>query len=265
MPSVCIGDTFKQLRAKSEKALVVFVTAGDPHLSQLPAIIDALQKGGADIIELGIPFSDPIADGPTIQAASQRALDAGATPRGVLESLHECDSKVPIVLMGYYNPVLRYGLSAFADAAHSAGARATIISDLTPEESEEWCEASRDNQLDTIFLAAPTSTEDRLDKVADQSTGFIYAVSRAGVTGASSSVPDSAIQLVHRLKNRTGTPVCVGFGISKPEHVREVCEVADGAVVGSSIVTLIHNLWSEGRGAEFLIEEVRQLKQATLI
>jgi tryptophan synthase alpha chain len=263
MPAVSLDSKFAELAQKGEKALVTFVTAGDPELGQLPAVVDALQEGGADVIELGVPFSDPIADGPTIQAASQRALDRGVTPTAVLGALSKCDLKVPIVLMGYYNPILRRGLAEFAAASRVAGTSGTIVSDLTPEESDGWVEASRANELSTIFLAAPTSTDARLDAVASRSTGFVYAVSRTGVTGASLSLSPDAVALVQRLRSRTANPICVGFGISTPEHVKAVCEVADGAVVGSRLVTLLADEWQEGKGRARIVDWVASLKAAT--
>lgn len=257
-----IGDRFAQLRAKGERALVLFVTAGDPSLDELPAILDALAEGGADIVEVGIPFSDPIADGPTIQASSQRALDRGVTPAAALDALAGFD-KTPVVLMGYYNPILRAGLDESADAAQAAGVCATIVSDLTPEEAGDWISASLAHGLDNIFMAAPTSTDERLDIVCRNAGGFVYAVSRTGVTGAGNEVPAEVANLVRRLKARTDLPVCVGFGISTPEHVRMVCEVADGAVIGSWLVDKLANEWNDGAGRGELIAKIMALKEAT--
>ena len=258
-----LASRFTDLRQKGEKALVTFVTAGDPPLEDLPVIVAALQEGGADVIEVGVPFSDPIADGPTIQAAGQRALDAGTTPRAVLEAVGRCRLQVPVVLMGYYNPVLRFGLRSFAEAARDAGVAGNIVSDLTPEEADPWIAASKACGLATVFLAAPTSTDERLDAVASRSTGFVYAVSRTGVTGASAALSPDAVGLVARLRARTESPVCVGFGISEPDHVRAVCEVADGAVVGSRLVSLLHEEWDGGAGRARVVEWVAALKAAT--
>ncbi|MFY9234548.1 MAG: tryptophan synthase subunit alpha [Fimbriimonadaceae bacterium] len=257
-----LQDRFRKLSEIGEKALVLFVTAGDPPLDQLPAILACLEEAGADVIELGIPFSDPIADGPTIQASSQRALDRGVTPSAVIESLSKCSVGVPVVLMGYYNPVLRIGLREFAQQAREAGASGTIISDLTPEESEPWVSASRQAGLDTIFLVAPTSTPERIKMACRDSTGFVYAVSRTGVTGTSDSLPAEVSGLVAGVKACTETPVCVGFGISKPEHVRSVCEVADGAVVGSWLVDSLAREWDDGRGSSKIGQSIRALKAA---
>ncbi|HVT11500.1 MAG TPA: tryptophan synthase subunit alpha [Fimbriimonadaceae bacterium] len=258
-----IAAKFADLKARGEKALVLFVTAGDPRLEDLPAILSTLEEGGADLVEVGIPFSDPIADGPTIQASSQRALDQGVTPSAIYELLAANRASVPLVAMGYYNAVLRLGLGAAAETLARAGFSGTIVSDLTPEESGDWKEASRQAGLDTIFLAAPTSTDARLDEVCRRSSGFVYAVSRMGVTDANVCVPPEARDLVTRIKARTALPVCVGFGISKPEHVRMVCEVADGAVIGSWLVDLLHREWKGGAGRGRIVELIRELKAAT--
>lgn len=258
-----LKEAFEQCAARGEKALIPFVTAGDPSLADLPSILTMLEEAGADAIEVGIPFSDPIADGPTIQASSQRALDRGVTPAAVLEKLSEASVRCPIVLMGYYNPVLRIGLDGFARQAKTAGAAGTIISDLTPEESEEWITAARAVGLDTIFLVAPTSTDARIQLACASSTGFVYAVSRTGVTGADVTMSSSVASLVQRVKACTSLPVCVGFGIGTPNHVREVCASADGAVVGSSLVDRLHNEWNDGRGANAIKAWVESLKAAT--
>ncbi|MBS1718535.1 MAG: tryptophan synthase subunit alpha [Armatimonadetes bacterium] len=265
MPSsqASIQDRFSKLRGLGEKALVLFVTAGDPPLAELPAILGALEEGGADLIEIGIPFSDPIADGPTIQASSQRALDRGVNMEGVLSAVKAASVSIPIVAMGYLNPILRMGVREAAQRFASASISGTIVSDLTPEEGADWIKASRDQMLDTIFLAAPTSTDARLDLVCKDSTGFVYAVSRTGVTGTGSAVPSDVLSLVTRIKERTQLPVCVGFGISKPEHVRMVCGAADGAVIGSWLVQWLAANWQGGAGRAALIEQIRELKAAT--
>jgi tryptophan synthase alpha chain len=258
-----IAQTFERLRAKGERAFVAFVTAGDPPLEHLPAILEMLQEAGADIIELGIPFSDPIADGPTIQASSQRALDRGVTPTAALEALSRAKLDVPVVLMGYYNPVLRRGVREFARQAKAAGASGTIISDLTPEEAHPWIDASKSEGLDNIFLVAPTSTDERVTEACRFCTGFVYAVSRTGVTGSTASVPEDVQRLVGKIKACSGLPVCVGFGITKPEHVRTVCEVADGAVVGSWLVDLLQREWKDGKGRTDIARQLADMKAAT--
>jgi len=263
IPVSSIANRFEQLQKKGEKALVLFFTAGDQPLSELPAIVDALVEGGADLIEIGIPFSDPFGEGPTIQASSQRALDNGATPVEILQAIGQVRAAVPIVTMGYYNPVLRFGLEEFAVASRQHGLSGTIVSDLVPDEAEAWCQASAKAGIDTIFLVAPTSTEQRIADVCAKSTGFVYAVSRTGVTGAENSVPVDVRSLVERIKSQTDKPVCVGFGISKPDHVKMVCEVADGAVVGSALVNLLHNEWKGGQGLQIIVDAITALKSAT--
>jgi tryptophan synthase alpha chain len=258
-----LSRRLSDLRSRGEKALVLFFTAGDQPLSELPAIVDALQEGGADAVEIGIPFSDPFGEGPTIQASSQRALDRGVTPSAILQAVSQIPASVPLVTMGYYNPVLAYGLAAFAAASKDSGASGTIISDLVPDEAGAWAEASAKAGIDTIFLIAPTSTEQRIQEVAELTTGFVYVVSRTGVTGAENQVPPDVQALVARVRAKTQKPICVGFGISTPEHVRMVCEVADGAVVGSYLVNLLHQHWNGGAGRDRIVEAVRELKAAT--
>jgi len=259
-----LADRFNYLKERKEKALVLFLTAGDQPLDELGGIVDALQDGGADVIEIGIPFSDPFGEGPTIQASSQRALDNGATPRRILAAVKAIRVRVPIVTMGYYNPILRFGLAEFARTSKDAGVCGTIVSDLVPDEAEAWCTASADAGIDTIFLAAPTSTEARIDEVCARTTGFVYAVSRTGVTGAENQVPVDVQGLVGRIRAKTDKPICVGFGISTPEHVRMVGEVADGAVVGSYLVNLLHKEWNGGTGRAKIVTSVKALKLATL-
>ena len=260
-----LSETFDTLSQKGEKALVVFVTAGDPELPELPAILTTLQEAGADVIEIGLPFSDPIADGPVIQASSFRALQGGATRTKILAALAATRVEVPVVLMGYYNTFLRPGLLAFAEEAKEAGVSGAIICDSIPEEADDWVNVGRDAGLDTIFLAAPTSTTERLDAVAEQSTGFVYAVARTGVTGATSGSSEETIDLIQHLKNRTETPVCVGFGVSEPAQVKALCEFADGVVVGSSLVKLIAEKWNQGHGRDEVYDYVNSLKEATRV
>lgn len=246
------------------KALVTFVTAGDPDIGQLPDILQVLQEAGADLIEVGIPFSDPIADGPTIQASSQRALDRGIRLDEIFDAVAIAKIETPIVFMGYTNTAQRMGLSAFAERCQGCGAAGVILSDLLPDDAQEWREAAGAQGLNTIFLAAPTSTDARIERVAAASTGFVYCVSRTGVTGAGAEVPPEVADTVRRIKLHTSLPVFVGFGISKPEHVRMVCEVADGAVIGSALVDLLHREWKSGAGRKTITEYVRSLKAATL-
>lgn len=263
------ADRFALLREKNEKALVLFVTAGDPFPDRTADVVVALAEAGADAIELGVPFSDPLADGPTIQAANQRALDAGMTPPKVLEIVRDVRSRgvtVPIVLMGAWNPVLQYGIERFAADAVAAGADATIQTDLTPEEALAWKRASDAAGLDTIFLLAPTSTPERMDRVGKLASGFIYCVSRTGVTGYRDDVPADLPPLIDAIRARaSGTPICVGFGISKPEHVRAISREthADGVIVGTSLVDLLHRERANPRVLEIVHDYVATLKAAT--
>ena len=258
-----LSQTFERLQRQNEKGLVLFVTAGDPSLGDLPAILSTLTEAGADVVEVGLPFSDPIADGPVISAASQRALLAGTTTKSVLACLRDCPREAPLVVMGYYNPILRYGLGTFAEQASSAGVSGAIICDLTPEESGDWESNAKKFGLATIFLCAPTSTKARLQEVASKSTGFVYAISRTGVTGAKEQSLSEGKLLVENLKRLTSTPVCLGFGISTPSHVREASSFADGVIVGSWLVDALARSWDRGRGRQKIFDEVAQLKEAT--
>ncbi len=238
-----IATRFAQLRARNEKALVAFVTAGDPLPEGTADLVVALASAGADVIELGVPFSDPLADGPTIQASSQRSLDAGMTPPRVLQIVREIRhrSDVPLVVFGAWNPFLAYGAERFARDAVEAGADGTIITDLTPEEARDWKRICGEAGLDTIFLLAPTSTPARMALVAQMASGFIYCVSRTGVTGARQDVPQELASLVAQIREKAGElPICVGFGIAAPTQARQICQYADGIVVGSALVDLLH-------------------------
>ncbi len=221
-----------------KKSLVCFLTAGDPSLACLPEVVAGLARGGADAVEIGIPFSDPIADGPVIQAASQRALDRGVRVRDVLEAVALVRERtdVPIILMTYYNPVLRLGLPEFASAAKQHGADGVIVTDLTPEEAGPWCAASAGQGLDTVFLVAPTSTDARVRAACEISTGFVYCVARTGVTGAGETAWSETRDLVTRVRAVTPLPALVGFGVRSAVDVAAVHEFADGAIVGSAFV-----------------------------
>jgi tryptophan synthase alpha chain len=254
---------FEAARARGEAALVTYVMGGDPDLATSKAAALACADGGADLLEIGMPFSDPIADGPTIQASTQRALDRGVTPHRVLEMLAGCSGETPLVLMGYYNPILRWGLESFARDAKRAGVSGVIVSDLIPEEAGEWRTACREVGLDSVMLAAPTSTPERMKAVCEASTGFVYLVSRTGVTGAQQTLAADLPNLVRRVQEFTTLPVCVGFGVSRPDQVSEVAIHADGVVIGSWLVDRLAATWDSGRGRDALLEEVRALKAAT--
>lgn len=238
-----IGRLFERKRDEGRPALIAYITAGDPHPSQTAGLVHALERGGADLIELGVPFSDPIADGPVIQRASDRALKAGTNLRKVLEMASEIRQKsdIPLLLFTYLNPALRYGFEALARDSVRAGIDGCLLTDLSVEEAAPYVKAWRAEGLDTVFLAAPTSTDHRLALVAQYSSGFIYLVSRTGVTGEQSSVSGAASELVARMRAITTLPLAVGFGISTAAQVAEVGAVADGVVVGSAIVRCIEN------------------------
>ncbi|XHH07535.1 MAG: tryptophan synthase subunit alpha [Candidatus Bathyarchaeia archaeon] len=266
-----IKQVFQNNRVNGNGCLIGYITAGDPAPEVTPKIADALIRGGVDILELGLPFSDPIADGPTIQAASLRALNAGTTPMKVLEIAKQikADHDVPIVIMTYYNPVFRVGLDKFLAAAKEHGVNGFIVPDLPVEEADDFKKAANAHGLDTIFLAAPSTSNERLTKIVAASSGFVYLVSRFGVTGAKTSVEDSTLQLIQRVQPFTSgkIPLAVGFGISQPEHVHSVIKAgADGAIVGSAFINLIlKNEDNTGLMLKELQKTANELKVATKI
>jgi tryptophan synthase alpha chain len=235
-----ISKRFDQLKRENRKALVAFITAGDPHLSFTERIVPEIAKAGADIIELGVPFSDPMADGPTIQLSSERALSSGTDLASILATVKNirkgCD--VPILLMGYYNPVFVFGLERFCIEAAAAGVDGVLLVDLPPEEAGEFIRFARHSSIDFIPLLTPTSDDSRMAKVKKTGSGFIYYVSVAGVTGARSAVAGDIGGMVEKIRKSASLPVAVGFGISTPEQAFEVSRLADGVVVGSALVKL---------------------------
>jgi tryptophan synthase alpha chain len=241
MSQTRIGRLFERLRAERRAALIAYITAGDPSPERTPALVHALERGGADLIELGVPFSDPIADGPVIQRGSSRALAAGTTVAKVLQIAAEIrrNSEIPLLLFTYLNPVLRYGLEALARDAVTRGVDGCLLTDLSVEEAEPYVAAMRAAGLDTVFLVAPTSTERRLKLVAQYSTGFAYLVSRTGVTGERTALSDGIAPLVRSMRKATDLPLAVGFGISTADQARSVGAIADGVVVGSAFVRVI--------------------------
>jgi tryptophan synthase alpha chain len=236
-----ISGRIQSLFKNGRKALIAYITAGDPTPERTPELVFALQRGGVDLIELGIPFSDPIADGPVIQRGAERALKAGTNVKKVLEIARNVreKSQIPLVLFTYLNPVLRYGLDALARDAKAAGIDGCLLTDLSVEEALGYTGSMKAAGLDTIFLAAPTSTPERLKLVSEYSSGFVYLVSRTGVTGEQVSISDSLAPLVKSMRGITKLPLAVGFGIATPEQASDVAKIADGVVVGSAFVRLI--------------------------
>ena len=259
-----IAQRFRELSDARELGLVAYVTAGDPSLEASVEIVLAAAAAGADVIELGVPFSDPLADGPTIQRASERALRGGATLAGVIDLVRRvrAQSNVPLVLFSYFNPILQMGLEKFAGAAAAAGADGVLATDLTLEEAADYRSILHARGLDTIFLAAPTSTDARLNKIAEVSSGFLYLISRMGVTGTREALPEELPALAKRVRQVTQLPTAVGFGISQPEHVTALAGIANAAVVGSALVAEIEKAATPKAAAETVASRVRILKQA---
>lgn len=255
-----IGERFERRRGEGRAAFVAFLTAGDPSLDRTVDAAGELDAAGADVLELGVPFSDPLADGPVIQRSSERALARGVTLPAVLDAVSRIRerSSLPLLLFSYFNPFLQYGLERLARDARERGVDGVLVTDLPPEEADGWIGVAREADLDTVFLAAPTSPPERLARVAERSRGFVYAISRTGVTGERQVLSEDAGPLVARLRERTRVPVALGFGISTPEQVREAGRVADGVVVGSALVRFLE----EDPGGD-LGAHVRWLTSAT--
>src|SRR3984885_8325629 len=254
---------------QTRPSLVVYVTCGDPDLATTRDVVLAAIEAGAAVIELGIPFSDPVADGPVIQRASERALKAGTTLASVIELVRRirqsnsaAATKIPIVLFGYYNPMFQMGIEKFAAASSAAGADGVLATDLTPEESIEYRRILAAHNLDTVFLAAPTSTDERIDKISAATSGFLYLISRTGVTGAKDSLPEDLPSLIRRVRSHTNLPLAVGFGISLPGHVSVLGGLADAAVIGSALVSEIEKAESIDAAAKALGARIRSLKDA---
>lgn len=249
-----IDRTFRQLRGRGERALIPYFTAGDPSLGVTQELLFEASRQGADLLELGVPFSDPLADGPVIQRASQRALAQGVTLSRVLELVREARGMVdvPIILFTYYNPILAFGLKAFAMGAVEAGVDGVIVPDLPPEEAGPLGGEARASGLDLIHLVAPTSPSERIRMIARKSRGFIYAVSLTGVTGARAELPADLANHLRELRAVTTKPICVGFGISTPEQVRAMAPLVDGVIVGSAIVRLVE----AHQGSDSLVAQV---------
>lgn len=236
-----LAAAFERIRGNGHPGLVTYVTAGDPDLPRSADVLRALSRAGADVIEVGVPFSDPLADGPVIQRATERALAAGTTLARVLEMVANVRAGIaaPVVIFSYANPILRLGVDAFADRASRAGVDGVLVLDLPIEEAGEFRGSMASRGIDTIFLLSPTTTDARMRKAATLGSGFLYAISRLGVTGARDTLADGVETMVRRIRALSPLPVALGFGISKPEHVRAVGRWADAAVVGSALVNVI--------------------------
>ena len=257
-----IADTFARLRAARTPGLVTYVTAGDPDLSRTAGILRALERGGADVVEVGVPFSDPLADGPVIQRATERALAGGTTLVKVLDLLEgmRATFRPPVVIFSYANPIFRLGAEAFADRAQAAGVDGVLVLDLPIEEADEFRGLMAARGIDTVLLLSPTTSDERLRRAAALGSGFLYAISRLGVTGVRDHLAEGAEEMVGRIRRVTDMPVALGFGISSPEHVREVGRWADAAVVGSALVNVIAEAGASPELESKVEEYVRWLK-----
>jgi tryptophan synthase alpha chain len=249
-----IDQKFRELQTQKKKAFIAFLTAGDPDLKTTRELVLEFEKVGVDIVELGVPFSDPLADGPTIQAASQRALAKGVDLRQILAAVQDIRqvSQVPIALMTYYNPVYRYGEDRFIHEAKQRGVDGVIIPDLPPEEAGFFIRSAKEKDISTVFFLAPTTTDRRMKSIVEVSTGFVYYVSLTGVTGTDKGFSKDNAAKIRAAKKWTKTPVCVGFGVSTPEQVKALGKIADGVIVGSAIVQQIE----KHRGAADLVQNV---------
>ena len=259
-----IATTFAALRARNETALIPFLMAGDPDLDTTLRLAHAVEENGADLLEIGIPFSDPIADGPVLQRSAERALQHGTSLPRILELVQEFrrTSNLPVILFGYYNPIFRYGPQRFAADARRAGADACLVVDLPPEEADELQTCTDASGLDMIFLLAPTSGKDRIRKIVARARGFVYYVSLTGVTGARTSLPTNLEAMVSSLRKSTSLPIGVGFGISSPAHAAAVGAFSDAVIVGSAIMKLVEDHRDDGHAVELVGRFVASLKEA---
>lgn len=260
-----IAQTFAELRRRRERALITYITAGDPDIKTTAALLRCLVDNGADMIELGVPFSDPMADGPTIQAASQRALAHPFSLRRILDLVQGLRrySEIPVILFGYYNPFYQYGLERFTREAQAADADGLLVVDLPPEEALPLHRAARAQNLDTIFLLAPTSTPDRIKRVVRMASGFVYYVSVTGVTGARKDISSIMDTAVARIRKYTRLPVGIGFGVSRPDHVRAISRYADAVIVGSAIIKTMESHLGKPTMFNAVGKFIKSLKKAT--
>ena len=259
-----IGKKFESLGAKNEKALIVYLTAGDPSLDVTKNLILGLEAAGVDIIEIGVPFSDPTADGPVIQAASQRALKTGTTLQGVLDLVAEIrrTSEIPILLFGYFNPIFSYGVERFAESAHKAGVDGVLVVDRPPEEAQELRIYTDVASLDFISLIAPTSGKDRLKTILKTATGFLYYISITGVTGTVAPKIDDIAREIAKIRKLTKMPIAVGFGISNAAQAKEIGALADGIVIGSAVIKLIDKNRDNDNLVKIVSDYTREIKNA---
>lgn len=253
-----IAGTFARLKAENKTALMPYHTAGYPTLESSKAIIRSLVEAGSDLVEIGVPFSDPLADGPSVQGTSQAALDNGTTPTDCIQLVRELRAEgieAPFILMGYYNPILKYGIERFVADATAAGVDGFIVPDLPVEESGDLHAACRAHGRDLVFMIAPTSTDDRIALVGERGSGFVYCVSVTGVTGARENMSATLAAYIARIRSHTDLPLAIGFGISKPEHVRQVGKISDGAIVGAALIDAINSVDDDAKpskAAEFV-------------
>jgi len=261
-----IEKTFQELKRKKQKALISFITAGDPDIDSTVHHIHALEEGGADIIELGVPFSDPLADGPVIQKSALRSLKSGTTLKKIIKMvcLVRRTCSVPIVLMSSYNPIFRYGEEEFVKDSINAGVDGVIIPDLPPEEATSLSNLAKTNELDMIFLLAPTSTKERIKIVSEMSSGFIYYVSLTGVTGTREKMAQDLKEKISKIKRTSSKPVAIGFGISNPKQAAFSAKISDGAIVGSAIVKIIEKGLQTGNTSNQIRQLVHSMKKAIL-
>lgn len=258
-----IDKKFSELKQQGTSAFIAFITAGDPDLKTTVDLVLAFEKAGVDIVELGVPFSDPLADGPTIQAASERALKNGITLPKIFEAVKEIrkTSNIPLALMTYYNPIFHFGEKHFVQMAKSVGVDGVIVPDLPPQEARDLIALSRKADISTVFFLSPTTTDDRIKKIAQSATGFIYYVSLTGVTGTAQGLPKDILARIKKAKAMTTKPVCVGFGVSTRAEVMAISAVADGVIVGSAIVKEIE----KHRGQKDLVAKVTQFVKSLIV
>lgn len=257
-----IDEKFKLLKEKNKKALIAYIMGGYPNPDSSQKIIQAIIDSGADILEIGIPYSDPLADGPTIQRASEEALSQGVTTLDVFNIIKNLRDKnnIPILIMTYYNTIFCYGFNKFAEDAFSAGVDGVIIPDLPPEEADLWLKKSK-GKIETVFLIAPTSTEERIEKITSASEGFIYCVSLTGVTGARESLSNLLPDFIARVKSKTDKPIGIGFGVSTPKQAKEISELADGVIIGSAIINSVEKAKTEEEQIKNVSEFIKNVRR----